>query len=552
MSREFSDPPLPYQPLCRQLAELLASFPDGARFSAAQRARWAAPLKPWMLARPDSAGVRGEVLYLAAADGGDDGPVGDCSVSAVQKWLNPFTGNLAPNHRTLIRFAAWCRLDLCRMLALVLKRDWESWIKRRYGWRAQQGFGADPHPDADPTTAAEVHGRTLSDGLARLAARDDPAERAAFRRDLPGLLEEPTLADYARRLAYEIAGAGHPTGVDAERAAAVLDRLLDADVLHTEGLDQACGRELDVRRAEVLHGVQEVLTQHARYQAAIERYRVFLDDQAGHLDAIVAATRRGTLVERLLGALRAHCKGAAGAVDAAALRRIGRRLRQEQRDEELAGARPLAGGGGSVAQILGQPRLRVPIVCYREDLRLRQRLLRMLHPDIVFRLPGLTAAERERLWAQLNELFAAGKPLIDAGDIAAVLAKARELEIDLTRLLSGEREIAAALAALDGLRDPQLWEEKIAEVERHYEAQTIPIGAGAGVSVASLLRAAEHLAEDWRGRRRPELELADDQCEAGLTPDAKALLRRLCEALDAPDLERFDTLCAAAGTPETH
>ncbi|WP_157633738.1 hypothetical protein [Thioflavicoccus mobilis] len=552
MPREFSDPPPPYQPLCRQLAELLASFPDGARFSAAQRARWAAPLKPWMLARPDSAGVRGEVLYLLAADGGDDWPVGDCSVSAVQKWLNPFSGNLSPNHRTLIRFVAWCRLDLCRMLALVLKRDWESWIKPRYGWSAQQGFIAEPHPDADTATATTVHGLALSDALAHLAARDDPTERAAFRRDLPGLLEEPTLADYARRLAHEIDGAGHPIGVSAERVAAVVERLLDADILHAEGLDQACGRELDVRRAEVLHGVREVLTHHARYQAAIERYRFFLEDQAGHLDTIVAAKRRATLVERLLGALRALCKSAAGPVDAAALRRIGRRLRQEQRDEELSGARPVSDGGGAIAQILGQPRLRVPIVRYREDLRLRQRLLGMLHPDIVFRLPDLTPAERERLWAQLNELFATGKALIDAGDVAGVLMKARELDIDLTRLLAGEREIASALAALDGLCDPQLWEEKIAEVERHYEAQTIPIGGDAGVSVASLLRAADHLASDWRGRRRPELELADAQCEAGLTPEAKELLRLLCEALDAPDIERFDTLCTTAGKPETH
>jgi hypothetical protein len=538
-----------YRPLCRELADLLASFPDAPGFTAAQRARWQAPLRPWMLARP-SPDDGGEVLRLLVADGGDGEPVGDRSVSTVQKWLNPFTGNLAPDHRSLIRFAAWCRLDLRATLTLVLKRDWEDWVKPRYGWEVHKGFCGDAPAGADPELVARIARKPLEAALNLLAQHRDKAERLAFFKDLPGKLEGPRLENYARRLAHEIRGAGYPPHVDPGRISRTVKRLVAGYAIFApvaRGAPRECdGKALAARREEVLAAVRTALDYHADYQATLGKYRGFLADREGQLVALVAAERRRALAQALLAALRAQCRVATAAIDAAQVRRLCRRVRQEQAEARANAAGPGA-APGPVAQILGQPLFRAPLADYRKDPGLRRALLRLLHPDRALRDRDSSESERIERWQRLNAVFAACKALIDQGEIAAVLERSLALGLDLGQVLTGEREIATALEAIAGLCEPDFWQAKIARVEALYDSQTIPLGGGAGVSVAQLAAVAQQTQSDWSERLRPELELAADQCESGMTEDARALLRRLCAALDDPEQTGLAGQC---GEPE--
>lgn len=539
-----------YRPLYRELLDLLAAFPDSSGFSRAQRERWNKPLKKWMLADAHSTGVKGEVLRLLAADGGDDRPVGDCAKNTVEKWFNPWTGNLVPNHRTLIRFGVWCGLDPCRILALVLKRDWESWIKRRYGWVDHHGFDGSPEPGASPSKAKRLRGAGVDRGLADLAEQLDPAEAAAFEQALPELLDVATLDDYARRLAGDLAGTGRHGYADAAYVAATCLRLLrDRAWLGTlagDALAASCDGVLAVRREAVLESVARVLDQYGRFEAAIERYRSFLEHHETHLLGIITRQRRLDLVEAFLAALRALCRSARVPIDAADLRRLCRRLRREQAERETAEAVFGPGSGGPIAQILGLPQLRVPVVLYSGDTALRRRLLHLLHPDRVHGLVDLDTDARDALWLRLNRVFADCKAMIDEGDLAGVLSYARACELDLGLVLSGEREISAALDALSEIESPGFWDQRIAEVEAHYEAQTIPLPGGGSTDVKTLVDSLDALDGRWRGEHRPSLELAADQCEAGMTPAARDLLGRLCTLLDDPQQAGLDELCADA------
>jgi hypothetical protein len=80
-------------------------------------------------------------LRLPEEDGFDGGTVGSLSGKAAQCFWDYNTGHVFPPMRDLVRFGVFMRLDIYRIIALVLKGEWERFFGHEVmGWRANLGI----------------------------------------------------------------------------------------------------------------------------------------------------------------------------------------------------------------------------------------------------------------------------------------------------------------------------------------------------------------------------------------------------------------------------
>jgi|GEM_PF-1168798 len=129
-----------YTPLGDDLSKIIESYDDSKWITQHQRARWNAEgrrkaITHAMLGKDHPAGLR-----LLTEDGYDGQPIGSLSQRSAESFWNYNDNHVFPPEVDLVRFGIFMHLDLYRLLALVLKGQWEEFFAREVcGWRANTG-----------------------------------------------------------------------------------------------------------------------------------------------------------------------------------------------------------------------------------------------------------------------------------------------------------------------------------------------------------------------------------------------------------------------------
>jgi hypothetical protein len=80
-------------------------------------------------------------LRLLEEDGFDGNTVGSLSSKSAQRFWDYNTGHIFPPTRDLVRFGVFMHLDIYRIVALVLKGEWERFFGQDVKcWRANLGM----------------------------------------------------------------------------------------------------------------------------------------------------------------------------------------------------------------------------------------------------------------------------------------------------------------------------------------------------------------------------------------------------------------------------
>ncbi len=129
-----------YTSLAEDLTVLIDSYADNPLISEHQRGIW----KPEGRTKDVTHGMLGrdhpKALRLLEADGYDGQPVGSLSSRSAESFWYYNENHVFPPTDDLIRLCIFMRLDLYRIVAMVLKGKWEEFFAREVcAWRANVG-----------------------------------------------------------------------------------------------------------------------------------------------------------------------------------------------------------------------------------------------------------------------------------------------------------------------------------------------------------------------------------------------------------------------------